>query len=227
MERRTVDFVERSESDLRERMGQWQAEGWAVLSLSGPIRLADGTIHRKAELSRAEDRQPAGPAYDDARIAMIERGQTTEEQLLEWFKHPESRNVAIDGRMNLSWSFPSRIAKQPGPSGALVVNLAPDGKVESYSARQVQPSRTSNPKIRPGYDDQDIARISRTATTESRLLEWFGAPATREAKADGRTFLSWHFVADSSQPSPRSGVLNVSLASDGKVDTYSAHRTQD
>jgi hypothetical protein len=41
-----------SESELRQQMGQWQREGWAVLSISKPLPQPDGTVHRKVELKR-------------------------------------------------------------------------------------------------------------------------------------------------------------------------------
>lgn len=53
-ERRTVTFVQRSETDVREHYDTWAREGWAVQSLSGPLPQADGTILRRAELARAQ-----------------------------------------------------------------------------------------------------------------------------------------------------------------------------
>ena len=51
-QRRTVEFVQHSEADLREHYAQWAREGWAVESLSAPLPQADGTILRRAELFR-------------------------------------------------------------------------------------------------------------------------------------------------------------------------------
>jgi hypothetical protein len=42
-----------SEAELRQHMGQWQREGWAVLSISKALPQPDGTVHRKVELKRA------------------------------------------------------------------------------------------------------------------------------------------------------------------------------
>jgi hypothetical protein len=54
VEYRTVEFVQKSESDIREHMAQWQREGWSVMSISKPLPRADGTVLRSAELSRRE-----------------------------------------------------------------------------------------------------------------------------------------------------------------------------
>lgn len=50
-EYKTVD-EEMSGADVQRNMQQWNEEGWAVLSISGPLRQADGTVHRKASLRR-------------------------------------------------------------------------------------------------------------------------------------------------------------------------------
>ena len=52
VEYRTAEFVQKSESDIREHMAQWQREGWNVMSISKPLPQADGTVIRRAELSR-------------------------------------------------------------------------------------------------------------------------------------------------------------------------------
>jgi hypothetical protein len=41
---RTVEFVERSEGDVREHMEQWQREGWSVLSISANSPSPTGLI---------------------------------------------------------------------------------------------------------------------------------------------------------------------------------------
>ena len=71
------------------------------------------------------------------------------------------------------------------------------------------------------YDDERIAKIRRSLTSEAELLDWFGPPESRELKPDGRRRLSWIFHARAGEPV--SGELAVSLAPDGKVEAYAAH----
>jgi hypothetical protein len=52
MENKTVEFVQNSEADVRHRMEQWGQEGWTVLSISEPMPQSDGTVLRRAQLSR-------------------------------------------------------------------------------------------------------------------------------------------------------------------------------
>jgi len=62
-EYQTVEFVQHSEADVRERLVQWQREGWALHSLVTVRQMEDGAKLRKAELSRSgassEDRKTA------------------------------------------------------------------------------------------------------------------------------------------------------------------------
>jgi hypothetical protein len=74
--------------------------------------------------------------YDDAKIATIHRGETSEAQLLEWFGPPDMRDVKPDGRSHLAWNFARRTDGGSAHSGVLDVSLAPDGKVDYYSARR-------------------------------------------------------------------------------------------
>jgi hypothetical protein len=50
VEQKTVEFVERSDADLRKHMAEWAQEGWTVLSISQRIVQPDGTVLRKVEL---------------------------------------------------------------------------------------------------------------------------------------------------------------------------------
>jgi len=54
LEHRAVEFMQKSESDIREHLAQWQQEGWNVMSLSKPLPQADGTVLRRAELTRSK-----------------------------------------------------------------------------------------------------------------------------------------------------------------------------
>jgi hypothetical protein len=53
-EQKTDEFDAGSDSELRERYTRWRREGWTVLSLSGPIAKADGTVVRRAQLTRSK-----------------------------------------------------------------------------------------------------------------------------------------------------------------------------
>jgi hypothetical protein len=165
----------------------------------------------------------AGIGYDDRQIAKIQRGTTAVGQLLEWFGLPESREMRPDGRSHLSWSFSRRTDGGPGGSGALNVNLASDGTVESYAA-QGGPGQKSGTVSGFAYDDRRIAQIRHGRTTTSQLIDWFGPAQSRQVAPDGRAQLGWTFVTRSDGGPGQSGELHTSLASDDTVDAYSARR---
>ena len=52
VEHKTDEFVEKSDTDVREHMAQWAREGWAVQSISPRLVQNDGTVLRRAELTR-------------------------------------------------------------------------------------------------------------------------------------------------------------------------------
>ncbi|HXJ56004.1 MAG TPA: hypothetical protein VNU68_04990 [Verrucomicrobiae bacterium] len=52
LEHKTDEFVEKSDADLRQHMAQWARDGWNVQSISSRLVQADGTVLRRAELSR-------------------------------------------------------------------------------------------------------------------------------------------------------------------------------
>ncbi len=54
MEHQTVELAADSGAMLRERVAQWQREGWSVQSISRPQAHADGTLFRTVELSKYE-----------------------------------------------------------------------------------------------------------------------------------------------------------------------------
>ena len=78
-------------------------------------------------------RDTSGQRYDDAKVAAIQRGVTTEAELVQWFGPPVSRLMGPDGAKGLNWKFAGQTACS-GPSGKLEVRLDPQGKVVSYSA---------------------------------------------------------------------------------------------
>jgi hypothetical protein len=164
-----------------------------------------------------------GTGYDDRQIAKIQRGTTAEAQLLEWFGLPESREMRPDGRVHLSWSFSHRADGGPGGSGALSVNLSPNGTVESYGARG-GPGPNNGSASRFAFDDGRVAQIRRGQTTGGQLVDWFGPAQSRQVSPAGRAQLAWIFVKRSDGGLGQSGEVHASLASDDTVDAYSAHR---
>ena len=52
LEHKTDEFVEKSDTDLRQHMAQWARDGWNVQSISPRQVQADGTVLRRAELTR-------------------------------------------------------------------------------------------------------------------------------------------------------------------------------
>jgi hypothetical protein len=135
LQKQTVEFVAESEADMRKQMDQWRREGWSVHSISQPIPQADGTVKRKADLSRNEEATVPVVAYDDRRIAAIRRGKTTEAQLFDWFGPAYSRDLQPDGRMKLVWRFGASKAGS-GNSGELKASVARNGTVDSYTAHR-------------------------------------------------------------------------------------------
>ncbi len=168
--------------------------------------------------------QGQGLGYDDRQIAKIQRGDTGEAQLLEWFGVPESRSLNPDGRASLSWGFSRRTDGGPGNSGKLRVTLAPDGKVEAYSASggPLGPGRNAE----SGYDDRRVAQIRRGETSAAELLEWFGPAYSRKMQPDGRAQLAWTFNSRVDGGPGHSGELSAALAPDGKVEAYSARQAR-
>lgn len=75
-----------------------------------------------------------GRHYDDATIARITRGTTTEAELVDWFGPPASRSMAPDGSKMISWSFAQRQDAKSGAGGKLQVQLDKSGTVNSYTA---------------------------------------------------------------------------------------------
>ena len=76
----------------------------------------------------------AGRAYDDAKIAKIQKDVTTEAELLDWFGPASTRAMASDGSKLLTWRLSSGKRPASKPSGRLDVKLDRDGKVITYSA---------------------------------------------------------------------------------------------
>jgi hypothetical protein len=71
------------------------------------------------------------------------------------------------------------------------------------------------------YDDSKIALITKGATTEAQVVEWFGPPTTRALSPDGSKILTWRFGPRDVR-SPDSGTLDVRFGTDGKLISYSA-----
>ena len=196
-----------------------------VVAASAGLLVGCAHEHKAAAIPQATTAgvTAAGIGYDDRQIAKIQRGTTAEAQLLEWFGLPESREMRPDGRSNLTWTFPHRTDGGAGTSGALNVNLSPDGTVEAYAARG-GPGPNSPSAGSFAYDDQRVAQIRRGQTTGGQLVDWFGPAQSRQVGPDGRTQLAWSFSKQSNRSAGKSGELHASLAPDETVDAYSARR---
>ena len=72
-------------------------------------------------------------AYDDTKVAMIQKDTTTEAELLAWFGPASTRTMAPDGAKALSWRFSAEKGHSTGSAGRLDVKLSADGKVMAYS----------------------------------------------------------------------------------------------
>ena len=134
VESRKIEFTVQTDDDLRQYLDQWRREGWNVLSISKPMPQPDGTIKRTADLSAAGATPEAARSYDDRVISGIRRGKTTEVEMLESFGPAYSRDLAPDGRLQMTWVLKNEAAAT-APAGELKANLSPEGRVESYSAR--------------------------------------------------------------------------------------------
>jgi hypothetical protein len=197
-----------------------------LVLVAASASLLAGCVHEHNGAPVPQARTAAAPVsgigYDDRQIAKIQRGTTAEPQLLEWFGLPESREMRPDGRAHLSWSFSHRTDGGPGGSGALNVNLASDGTVESYAARGGPGPNNGEDSF--AYDDRRVAQIRRRQTTGGQLVDWFGPALSRQVGPDGRAQLAWSFGRGSDSRPSQSGELHASLAADDTVDSYAAHR---
>jgi len=139
VERKTVEMEANSTAEqteqIKKSMDNWRQDGWNVSSISAPHSLPDGRIQWSAQLFRTVAAASAG-GYDDRRIAAIQRGQTTGQQLVAWFGPPASREMSPDGRAHLSWIFGRGTDGGTGDSGVINVNLSTNGTVAAYSARR-------------------------------------------------------------------------------------------
>ncbi len=52
VEHRTDEFTAGSQVELRERQAAWARDGWTVAIVSAPITKSDGSVVRRAELTR-------------------------------------------------------------------------------------------------------------------------------------------------------------------------------
>jgi hypothetical protein len=196
-----------------------------VVAVGAGLLVGCAHEHRAAQApeARTSSAPVSGIGYDDRQIAKIQRGTTAEAQLLEWFGLPESREMRPDGRSHLSWSFARRADGGLGGSGALNVNLAADGTVESYAAHGgAGPNNSSASNF--AYDDRRVAQIKRGQTTRDQLVDWFGPALSRQVGPDGRAQLAWGFAKRSDGGEGHSGQLQASLAPDDTVDAYAARR---
>jgi len=72
--------------------------------------------------------------YNDDKVARIQPGVTTEDQLMAWFGPASSRRSGQNGSQELGWRFPTRSIGGDSSSGNLAVSLDAGGRVTAYSA---------------------------------------------------------------------------------------------
>lgn len=114
----------------------WDLSGGALnvrLAADGQVEAYSARQH-SSTVRGSDTGQPL--AYDDRLVARIQRGETTETQLLKWFGPPVLRDMKLDGRAELAWNFPGRTEGGSGRSGELTVSLGPDGTVDAYAAHR-------------------------------------------------------------------------------------------
>ena len=76
-----------------------------------------------------------GKDFDEANVSRIQKGVTTESDLVSWFGKPSNRVTTSDGKVALMWAhYTSQgFVSTHSTSKTLTVTLGPDGKVQDYS----------------------------------------------------------------------------------------------
>jgi hypothetical protein len=74
-----------------------------------------------------------GRPFDSRRVAQIQTGVTTREQLFEWFGEPQMKSVTTEGKTNFMWHHTKTGALSGLKQQALSVIVGANGKVEQYS----------------------------------------------------------------------------------------------
>ncbi|NPE57739.1 hypothetical protein HLB27_03265 [Dickeya dadantii] len=76
-----------------------------------------------------------GNNFDEARLAHVNKGQTTKQEVISLFGEPATTSIDSDGNQMLIWSY--SIGNGFGGAKAKVLTIKlHDGKVESYSVAQ-------------------------------------------------------------------------------------------
>jgi len=78
-----------------------------------------------------------GKDFDEGNIAKIQKGVTTEADLVAWFGQPSSRLNTSDGTITLMWSHyrsSYRVVTAHTTGKTLTVTLGADGTVTSFSS---------------------------------------------------------------------------------------------
>jgi len=76
-----------------------------------------------------------GQDFNEANVSNIQKGITTESDLVAWFGKPSNRVTTSDGKVSLMWAhYTSQgFVAAHSTSKTLTVTLGPDGKVADYS----------------------------------------------------------------------------------------------
>jgi len=112
-EYQTVEFVQHSEADVRERLVQWQREGWALHSLVTVRQMEDGAKLREAELSRS------GSSPEDRKtVQFVERTPTDlKEHMAQWAREGWLvRNVRRIPQADGTVLFGAELARSQSPT---------------------------------------------------------------------------------------------------------------
>jgi len=76
-----------------------------------------------------------GKDFNEANVSKIQKGITTESDLIAWFGKPSNRVTTSGGRVSLMWAhYTSQgFVAAHSTSKTLTVTLGPEGKVEDYT----------------------------------------------------------------------------------------------
>lgn len=75
-----------------------------------------------------------GKDFDEANIAKIQKGVTTEADLVAWFGKPSNRASMSDGTVSLMWSHYTSSYMGATTGKTLTVTLDSNGKVSNYTS---------------------------------------------------------------------------------------------
>lgn len=72
-----------------------------------------------------------GTNFDESKLANVQKGQTTKQEVISYFGEPSSTSVDSEGNELLMWTY--SIGSAFGADAKILTVKTHDGKVESYS----------------------------------------------------------------------------------------------